>query len=282
MIESRSKQKELGQYPTPDWAAQLLVNHYFAHLTPAHVVWEPTCGRGPFLRAIPKDIPAFGTEIDPTLADVARRTSGRIVQLGDFRTADLPMRPTTIIGNPPFELSVVMQLLDRAHALLPTDGQVGLILPCYHLQTPSSVLKMAKRWGIQQDMIPRNLFPGLSKPLCFAMLTKGRSGELVNFSLYFEADQISRLERRYRELLANGETANVWAAVTIAALEKLGGRASLHDIYREIEGHRPTDNEWWKAQVRKQLQEVAKRIGPSEWALSGEWSEPYQPSLLVA
>lgn len=270
----------LGQYMTPSWAAEALVEHYFSELSSGDAVWEPTCGTGAFLRAIPEHIPAFGVEIDPQLAAIAQRSSGRQVVVGDFRTADLPLRPTHVIGNPPFQLAAVQALLDRAHGLLPADGRVGLILPCFIFQTAGTTVDIAARWSVRQDMLPRNLFPGLSHPLCFAVLTKGAAGKLFNFALYHETAAVNRLQRRYRELLAGGEK-NVWVAVTVAALEKLGGRASLHDLYREIEGNRPTGTAWWQAKVRQTLQRVAQRIGPAEWSLPGQWSEPFQPSLLA-
>ena len=40
----------LGQYMTPDWAAEALVARYFADLTSADQVLEPSCGRGAFPR----------------------------------------------------------------------------------------------------------------------------------------------------------------------------------------------------------------------------------------
>lgn len=274
-----TQQETLGQYMTPNWAAEALVEHYFADLGSSDTVWEPSCGTGAFLRAIPEHVAAFGVEVDPALAEIARQTSGRPVVVGDFRSAELPMRPTCVIGNPPFKLSDVQSILDRAHTLLPEDGRVGLILPCFVFQTAGTVVDISARWSVQQDMIPRNLFPGLSHPLCFAVLRKGATGKLFNFALYHEVAAVNQLQRRYRELLAGGER-NVWTAVTVAAMEKLGGRASLHDVYREIEGNRPTQNEWWRAKVRQTLQRVAQRIGPAEWSLPGQWSQPFQPSLL--
>ncbi|WP_220493671.1 hypothetical protein, partial [Klebsiella pneumoniae] len=55
--------------------------------------------------------------------------------------------------------------------------------------------------------------------------------------------------------------------VTRAAVEALGGEASLTEIYREIEGARPTANRYWREKVRQQLQRVGRRVGPARWAL---------------
>lgn len=260
---------DLGQFFTPDWAAEALVERYFGDLSSADRVIEPTCGRGAFLRAIPREVPALGVEIDERLAREAVRMSGRPVVVGDFRAVDLPWTPTAMIGNPPFQLRTIEGILERAHDLLPEDGRVGLILPCYVFQTPATVERIAARWSMRQDMIPRTLFQGgglLSKPLCFALLHKGRTRGMVGFALYHEAAAVARLQARYRALLAEGE-GSVWAAVTRAALEALGGRATLAALYREIEGARPTANRWWREKVRQQLQRLAVRVDAGTWAL---------------
>jgi site-specific DNA-methyltransferase (adenine-specific) len=59
----------------------------------------------------------------------------------------------------------------------------------------------------------------------------------------------------------------VWAAVTRAALECLGGQASLQRLYAEIEGHRPTTNTFWQAKVRQVVQQIAVRVDDGVWAL---------------
>lgn len=256
----------LGQYMTPDWAALELVDRYFGDLTSADRVVEPTCGRGAFLRALPGYVPAVGVEIDPRLAAEAVRLSGRQVIVGDFRTTELPFAPTAMVGNPPFQLKAIEGILERAWELLPDEGRVGLILPCYTLQTPTTVERITARWSMRQDMLPRTLFHRLSKPLCFALLTKGTTRGLFGFALYHEAAAVARLQARYRALLVEGE-GSVWAAVTRAALEALGGRADLARLYREIEGHRPTTNRFWQAKVRQVLQRIAVRVDTGLWAL---------------
>ncbi|MFC7633325.1 class I SAM-dependent methyltransferase [Paraburkholderia humisilvae] len=232
---------------------------------------EPSCGEGAFLRALPDYVPAIGVEIDPDLAARARESSGREVLVGDFRSVDLPFRPTLLLGNPPFKSAVVMQFLDRAWDLLPRDGEVGFILPAFVFQTASAVEALSARWSMDQQMLPRNVFPRLSHPLCFARLTKGRHG-LIGFALYHEAAAVARLETRYRALLAQGER-SVWTAITRAALEALGGEATLREIYREIEGARPTANRYWQEKVRQQLQRIGRRVGPSRWALASGYQQ---------
>lgn len=262
-----SKAASLGQYMTPAWAAAALVDRFFGDLSSSDLVIEPTCGRGAFLQAIPAHVPAFGVEIDPELAAIAQRASGRKVIVGDFRMVDLPVRPTAFIGNPPFSVEFIQDLLERAFMLLPDEGRVGMIVPSYTFQTANTVIDMAARWSIEQTQIPRTLFEGLSMPLCFAQFTKGNTRGLVNFALYHEHAAVARLQARYRELLRSGE-GSVWTAVVRAGLESLGGTASLVDLYREIEGHRPTTNEFWKAQVRKVVQQIATRVSEGVWSLT--------------
>lgn len=256
----------LGQWMTPAWAAQELVLRYFGDLSPSDQVIEPSCGTGAFLGALPKNVPALGVEIDPALAQIAIAATGRPVIVGDFRTTDLPCRPTVILGNPPFSQAVVQGFLERAYDLLPADGRVGFVLPCYIFQTASTVARLSRKWGIRQDMIPRNVFQNLRLSLCFAQLTRGAGRGLVGFTLYHETSAVHSLQQRYRAILEGGER-SIWAAVVLAALDKLGGSAKVNDIYAEIQGHQPTGNPFWKAKVRQTLQRRAVSSGHACWSL---------------
>ncbi|KLJ02854.1 DNA methyltransferase [Luteimonas sp. FCS-9] len=258
--------KALGQHMTPDWAAAELVDRYFADLGADDHVLEPTCGRGAFLRAVPEHVAATGVEIDPDLAAIARANTGRPVIVGDFRMVDLRVQPTAVVGNPPFVTRTIGEILERCWQLLPDEGRVGMILPAYCLQTASTTVALAERWSIRQDMLPRNLFGRLVYPICFAVLTKGAARGLVGFALYHEQHAVTRLRTRYRALLASGE-GSAWVAITRAAMEALGGRASLQQLYREIDGHRPTPNPFWQAKVRQTVQRIAVRVDAGVWAL---------------
>lgn len=258
--------KELGQVMTPQWAADELVERYFGNLGREDFVIEPSCGTGAFLRALPGHVPAVGVEIDPDLAAIAERASGRRVVIGDFRTVDLPFRPTAIVGNPPFQLKTCEQFLDRALELLPDEGRVGLILPCFILQTAATVERLNRHWSMEVALMPRNVFRLLSKPLCFAQLTKGTRRGLVNLALYHETAQVNRLRQRYRAILEAGE-GSVWTAVVRAAMEHLGGTATLDALYREIEGVRPTSAQWWRAKVRQIVQRIGIRVSDSTWTM---------------
>lgn len=245
-----SRQKELGQYPTRVWVAEALVERHFPELGCNDFVIEPGCGPGAFLGAVPRNVPALGIDIDPVMADEARRNTGREVLVGDFRSMPLSVSPTVILGNPVFKLKVIDGFLDRSYGLLPEGGRVGFILPAYALQTASRVAAYADRWSMFQEMIPRNIFRGLSLPLVFALFSKDRRRVMVGFALYREAADIERLAPAYRKILDAG-VGSVWRRVVEMALERLGGEADLQSLYAEIGRNRPTRTEHWKAQVRK-------------------------------
>lgn len=255
-LRDGSRVKALGQYPTPSWVAEALVERHFQHLGPEDLVIEPACGPGAFLSALPDEVPALGVEIDPGIAHMARISTGRDVVVGDFRTVAIDAQPTAIIGNPPFKLEVIDGFLDRAFAMLPENGRVGFVLPAYAFQTAERVAGYADRWSLFQEMIPRNIFPGLSLPLLFALFTKERVRRLIGFALYRETADVQRLPDAYREVLSQ-TTGGVWRRVVELALAKLGGEADLPAIYAEIEGHRPTRTQFWREQVRRTLRRYA-------------------------
>lgn len=257
----------LGQYPTPQWAAEALVERYFSDLGMYDTVLEPSCGDGRFLHAVPAHVPAIGVEIDPALAIAAHANTGRRIVVGDFRTVEIDVAPTTIIGNPPFNYRTINEFLDRAHQLLPAEGRVGFLLPVYYFQTAARVVELTQRWSLAQELIPRNLYPRLRLPLCFAMLRKGAPRTLVGFALYSETDAVRHLGAPYRDQLSQ-PARSVWEAVVGAALARLGGEATLQDLYSEIEGKRPTANRWWREKVRQVVQARCRRLAPGRWAVA--------------
>lgn len=264
----KDKIKAFGQYPTPQWVADLIVDHYFPDLTASDFVIEPTCGPGRFLRALPDHVPAMGVDLDPVMARIAREYSGRHVIEGDFLTVDLPEQPTMMIGNPPFNLDLIDGILDRAHRILPWDGRMGLILPAYALQTARRVAGYSDHWSLKQDMIPRNIFEGLKLPLVFATFIKERVRTMIGFSFYLEAAAIQSLKKEYRHTLVHGGShKSGWRSVIEDALRSLGGRANLTEIYQEIEGKRPTKNPNWREQVRKILRQHFEVIGRAVYGL---------------
>lgn len=259
--------KALGQYATPVWVASALMERYFADLGARDCVLEPSCGAGHFLQAVPAYVPAYGVEIDPAKAAQAVARTGRQVVVGDFRSVELDLMPTAIIGNPPFELDVIDGFLERAHALLPNGGRCGLLLPAYMFQTAARVVGYARKWSILQEMIPRNVFQGLSKPLVFALFSKDVRRVLVGFALYHEADSVLRLKQKAREILDRGRcSVSVWRQVVDAALADLGGEAKVSQICAAIEGRRPTNNHWHREKVRQTLGRYFVRVGDGRYS----------------
>lgn len=261
--------KDLHQWFTPTWAGQILFNEHFGDLGEDDLVMEPTCGIGTFLKAIPDNIPAFGVEMDPVLADIARKASGRDILTGDFTKVDLEgRRPTAVIGNPPFDMNVIDSIFDRCYDLLPYGGKVGFIMPNYAFQTASRVVRYAQRWSLEQSMIPRNIFKNMEKSLCFAVLTKDSVGRMKGFSLYREMHDVNSMQKWVVDELSTGKSP--WKSVVMRAVEEMGGRATLKDIYAVVAPKRPTDNNWWREKVRQTLTRSGafKRVGASEYQIA--------------
>lgn len=250
----------LGQYMTPVWFAEAVVARYFPDLGAADLVLEPSCGAGAFLQALPAHVRALGVEVDPVLAERARLETGRPVICGDFRSVALDIEPTAIIGNPPFRVDLIHGFLDRAQHLLPEGGRAGFVLPAFAFQTARTFCRMAARWSIAQEMIPRNVFHRLTTPLVFATFTKERERVLVGFALYQEADAVLSMPREYREALAAGP--GIWRRLVRVALARLGGRAHLPEIYAEVEGKRPGAGEFWREKVRQTLRVYPRDFEP--------------------
>lgn len=264
------RQKELGQYFTPVWAAERLIETFFADLRSGDVAVEPTCGDGRFLQVIPSEVHALGIEIDPVHAASARARTGREVLAGDFREIDLPFENgdvDAVIGNPPYTLDTVDGILERAHKLLhPRHGRVGFVLPAYTFQTPSRVMRYAQDWKLDAQMIPRTLFPGLSKPLVFAMFRR-EGKQWTGFALYSEAAEIEAMPAETRETLGSG-TGSVWRQAVQEAISALGGEASLQELYAKIGPRRPTSTQWWKEKVRQVARRDLVRIDTGRYTLA--------------
>lgn len=264
------KQSELGQFFTPAWAAELLVQRHFSQLGPTDTVLEPSCGDGRFLMAIPDHVDAYGVEIDPEQAALAVRNSGREVIVGDFTQVSLPRRPTVVIGNPPYQADLIDGFLDRCYDLLEYDGRVGFLLPVYYLQTASKVVDLNRRFSIAQELLPRNLFENMTKPLMWCTFTKARRTVLSGFFLYAETHALADMHKDIRRLfLGNEARATCWRDAVAMALEACGGQATLQELYRVIEGNRPTDNPWWREKVRQIAGQHFVRVRPGEFALQG-------------
>lgn len=258
-----ASRKALGQYFTPRWVAEAIVERHFADLRPGAVVIEPSCGDGRFLMALPEHVRAIGVEIDPQWAEAARRNSGREVITGDFLQAPLPSGVDALVGNPPFKADVIGGFLDRAHTLLRDGGKCGLILPAYVMQTSTKVLQMNRRWSMHQELLPRNIFPRLSVPIIFATFTKDQHRRLFGFYLFEEAADVAKLGMR--QLLEGGDDAastaarrgSVWRQAVHKAFDLIDAdTAPLSALYQALEARelRPTENRFYKDKVRQVLQ----------------------------
>lgn len=249
------ERKALGQYFTPRWAASAIVEHHFGDLRPGATVVEPSCGDGRFLLALPDHLRAIGVEIDPRHAARAQELTGREVICGDYMSVELPQEIDAVIGNPPFVADTVADFLERSHQLLRDGGRCGFILPAYVLQTSSKVMQFAKKWSISTELMPRNLFPGLSLPITFTVFTKDQQRKLFGFFLYRETADVAQLSPEVRRLVADSERkGSVWRLAVNAAFDRLDrDQAKLADIYAAVQ-RKPSDNPYWEQQVRKVLQ----------------------------
>ncbi len=258
----------LCQFFTPAWAAELLVRRHFADLTEADTVLEPSCGDGRFLMAIPQHVDAFGVEIDPAQAAKAAANSGRQIITGDFTQVQLPRHPKVVVGNPPYQSELIDAFLERCYQLLEYDGRIGFLLPVYYLQTASKVVDLQRRFSIAQELLPRNLFEGMTKPLMWCTFTKARKTFLSGFFLYAETAALADMQKDVRALfVGNQARANCWREAVSMALEVCGGRATLQQLYAVIEGNRPTQNPWWREKVRQVAGKHFVRLAPGEFAL---------------
>lgn len=255
-----TKEKQLGQFFTPIWAAEILFNTHFAHLTENDVVWEPTCGKGSFLKVIPDHIKAIGSDIDPEMVRISKDT-GRPVYEGDFRTVQFPelSQVTAMIGNPPFTLKLFEEFMRRCESILPIGSKSSFIIPAYFLQTSRTTMRFTRKWSIDQEMIPRDLFEGeevLSKPIVFASFFRQQIPVMRGFRLYAELCDVKSLKNTIQEILKQGigKRKSVWKEVVINVMDELGGKATLEQIYVNVQGKRPTENPFWKEKIRQTIQ----------------------------
>ncbi len=268
----QARRRDLEQFFTPEWAAQRIVEQFFPHLDGDDFVVDPGCGPGAFLKAVPDHVPAIGVEIDPTLAAFARENTGREVLCGDFRTVAFERQPTAVLGNPPWGVDAVTGFLARAYDLFPEDrGEVAFVIPAHRLSYSGPVLELAKRWSIQQTLLPKSIFPRLSLPVVLAQFRKEpqRLRTMVGFFLFNEAEAMKSVPKSLRLLLVKGrKRTSVWRAVVEEAVRALGGRASLDQIYAFVEGRKPRPIATWRDTIRRVLQEGPfDRCSPGTWEL---------------
>jgi site-specific DNA-methyltransferase (adenine-specific) len=278
--ESPETTQELQQHFTPAWAAEALAEKFFekseALGSPVGRALEPSCGLGAMLGAIPREYDAYGIEFDRSLVPLAERNSRRKVYCEDFTTTSIPYHPghdvSHVFGNPPFRLETVERFLDKAWSFLPAGGLCGFLLAAYHFQTAANVAAWNRKWSIFQTMVPRGLFPGLSKPLVFAIFLREEreraSGyTLDGFWLYQAMSRVAKLPERLRaQVVEPGSAGRTWRILVIEAVQQSGGEASVEEVYRRVEPMRHTDNPHWRSKVRQELQR-----GPFVSVRRGVW-----------
>jgi hypothetical protein len=270
-MNAKNNITELGQFFTPAWASELLYDAHFSHLTEKDMVWEPTCGTGSLLSAIPAHIPCIGTEIDPLLAQRAMKSTGRPVIVGNCLSVDLAgHKITSVFANPPFIFTIFEGLLARCSNLLSIGQKAGFIIPAYFMQTSRTVLGFGRKWHISQEILPRDIFPSLSKPLIFGTFIRENSPLLIGFRLFSETASMKELKDEFKNKLSyeiNG-TRSVWKNAIEGVLNELGGSAPLSKIYSVMEKKRPTENSFWKEQIRKVCQKNFKRVDEGVYSLN--------------
>lgn len=142
----------------------------------------------------------------------------------------------------------------------------------------------AESWSIAQEMIPRNIYPGLKLLLVFATFTKDGRRRLFGFALYRETADVQQFPRSVRAEL-DVYRGPVWARAVETVLRLLGGEADLGSIYEALAParSRPSANPWWKEKVRQTLRryERFQNVGPSRYALASAPPVPGQQLALI-
>lgn len=254
----------LQQWFTAPWMAELLVEDGLRGLGPVDVL-EPSCGDGAMLGAVPAAHRAIGIEIDPRMAALARRNTGREVIEGDYATVDLNGRTFgAVVGNPPFGAEQIDALAARAHGLLPDDGVLALILPAHVAGSSERMARWRERFSIEIRMLPRALFPRLTLPLVWARMIRGTARTLVGVMLFDEHADVMTMPNETRRMLQGGAT---WRQTVSAALGSLGEEATLTEIYAAVEPRRPTENRHWRDKVRQTLGLYFERIDDTRWRI---------------
>jgi adenine-specific DNA-methyltransferase len=263
--EPLPEQELLGQYMTPRWAAQLLFERYFADATPNDTIIEPSCGEGAWLAAVPADIPAFGVEIDPVLAARAREGTGRRIIIGDFTNVALDVEPTIAIGNLPFRAATIAAFIRRLHDIMPPASRCGFVLPAHTFSFASSTMNLMRGFGVQVDILPRDLWSRIRFPLVFARLTREQGpARLIGFALFDEALAIRAVRRYYRSMLERGRRPR-YRELFDATLDALGGEATLSQMYAVLESMPPSDTPTWRDSLRRTAGEHGERLAPGRF-----------------
>lgn len=212
------------------------------------------------LAAVPSERWAVGVELDPVLASKAGDRCRHPVLCGDFLHAVKTLPPADVVfGNPPFVLSFFESLMAAVRRHARKSVQCGFLLPVYFFQTSRRCVRWAEDWHVSLNMLPRDLFPGLRLPICFAEFERGRTG-LTGFWLHKE---LQDLRDAGVSTVASSRT---WREIVRESLDRLGGRAALQDVYAQVAGNDHPLGTWWKAKVRQTLQRYFTRETRGVWS----------------
>jgi site-specific DNA-methyltransferase (adenine-specific) len=270
-LSEAERREELGQFMTPGWVAHEIIAERFGDLTGADLVLEPSCGTGAFLHAmntVHPNVQTVGVEIDPVLAEQARRETGRRVLTGDFTEIEIDVQPTAIIGNPPYSAATISAFIQRAQQMLPLGGRCGLLMPVHSLSFAQQTHDVTKGFHVRQELVPRNVFPRIHFPLMFAMFTKERQRKLFGFFLFDESLAMNNLRGDYRALAERADR-QTWRSIVEESLKECGGTASIARLYDIVERRRPrTTNRFVRDKVRQTLHLYYKRVDVGVYALA--------------
>jgi adenine-specific DNA-methyltransferase len=256
-----------GQYMTPRWASTILFERFFGDADASDSVLEPSCGDGAWLEAIPTHVPAIGVEIDPALAERAHERTGRHIIIGDFTQVALDCEPSIVVGNLPFKASTIAAFMDRLREIMLPSARAGLILPAYALSFAQKTIDVLRGFDVQIELLPRDIYPRTRLPLLFARMTKHAGPtRLIGFALYEEAVAIRSVRAKYRTIMQSGRRP-MYRELLETALQALGGQASLGQICRVIENHRPSESRFWRDAMRRTAGEICERIEPGLFRL---------------
>jgi len=254
----------IDYYPTPSWLAHALVAR--AALRSRETVLEPTCGDGAILAQIPANVRAIGIEVDPVLATAARSATGREIVVGDVLETALPVPLDAVIANPPFAQLFVERLFTRLHGALVDGGRMVMLLSAHLFQTSTTVVRYADRFALEVELVPRDVFPGLQRPLVIATMRKTGERRIVGIAFAREIADLRKVPDTYRLILERSRT-NVYVAAAERALQEIGRPATVDEVSAIIEGRRPTATRWWREALRRALAQSFERVAPGTYAI---------------
>jgi site-specific DNA-methyltransferase (adenine-specific) len=128
-------------------------------------------------------------------------------------------------------------------------------------------MRLAERWNLRAELIPRDLFGRLSLPICLASFERSSGGVMVGLAGYAELLAVRSLPRETQAVRTDAPD-GAWRTVVTRALAALGGEATLDQIYAAIEGHRRTHaRPFWRDRVRAICGERFTRVGAGRFRL---------------